>query len=428
VGILLVFANAFFVAAEFALVKVRPTQLEPQVTSNVWRAKLANSMVVHLDAYLSACQVGITLASLALGWIGEPAFAWLIEPIVRLIPGATEATLHQASIALAFLVITVLHIVVGEMAPKSFAIRKPLSTSLWIAVPLWIFYKVTFPAIWSLNHMSNWILRLMGIQPVSHTVGVSDESELRRMLAATADDRMSDQKRELLDNVFELSHRITRQVMVPRNEVVYLDTERPLDRNLRRARESGHTRFPLCNGNLDEVVGLIHIKDIFRAGTLPEGLTAVQRDITLVPETLSLDRLLRRMRREHVQMCAVLDEHGGISGIVTMENVVEEIVGDIQDEFDLEEPEIVARGENVYDVVGSMLIADLENELDVELSDRDEDTIAGVVLSELGREPRIGDKVEVGGMLAEISELDGNRITRLRTVLADSQDSSAAKN
>jgi CBS domain containing-hemolysin-like protein len=424
-GLVLVFINGFFVAAEFALVKVRPTQLEPHVAAAGSRGRLAKSMVVHLDAYLSACQLGITLASLALGWIGEPAFAWVVEPVVRLVPGTTDATVHQVSLAVAFMVITILHIVVGELAPKSFAIRKPVRTSLWIALPLWLFNKLTYPAIWLLNHASNFLLGLIGIEPVTEQDGVSDEAELRRILAATGDDRLSEQKRELLDNVFELSHRSARQAMLPRNEVVYLDTEQSMEQNLQRARQSGHTRFPLCNGDLDHLVGLIHIKDIFRADTLSDGLVGLKRDITVVPETLPLDRLLRRMRLEHVHMCAVLDEFGGISGIVTMENVVEEVVGDIQDEFDMEEPELVARGDDVYDVAGSMLIADLEDELSLELHDRDEDTIAGVVLSELGRQPRVGDKVEAGRMEAEILELDGNRITRVRAEVSPAKNEAA---
>lgn len=419
-GLLLVLLNGFFVAAEFALVKVRPTQLQPLLASDSKRGKLANNMVVHLDAYLSACQLGITLASLALGWIGEPAFAWIVEPVVSLFPGTTEATVHQISIGVSFLVITMLHIVLGEMAPKTMAIRRPVATSLWIAVPLWLFYRASFPLIWILNAASNQLLRLVGLEPVGgHSGGVSDEAELRRMLDATGRDRLSDQKRELLDNVFELSERIVRQAMVPRNEVVFLNTEQSMERNLRRARESGHTRFPLCDGDLDHVVGLVHIKDIFRAVPVPESLLEVKREITLVPETLTLDRLLRRLRLEHVQMSAVLDEHGGISGIVTMENVVEEIVGDIQDEFDMEEPEIIDRGDSVYDVAGAMLIADLENELKVELHDRDEDTIAGVVLSELGREPQVGDQIEVGRMSAEIREVDGHRITRVTITVAE---------
>lgn len=420
IGLLLVFVNGFFVAAEFALVKVRPTQLAPHASTASGRGKIASHMVVHLDAYLSACQLGITLASLALGWIGEPAFAWIVEPLVQRFPGTTEASVHQVSIAVSFMVITILHIVVGELAPKSIAIRKPVGTSLWVAMPLWLFYKVTYPAVWILNHASNFLLRRIGIEPVTEQGGVSDEAELRRMMAATGDDRLSAQKRELLDNVFELSDRSTRQAMVPRNEVVYLNTQQTLERNLQRARESGHTRFPLCDGDLDHVTGLVHIKDIFRAETLPSSLLEIRRDITVVPETLTLDRLLRRMRLEHVHMCAVLDEYGGISGIVTMENVVEEIVGDIQDEFDMEEPEIVQRSDNVYDIAGSMLIADVEDELEVELSDRDEDTLAGVVLSELGRQPQTGDQIEVERVSAKILELDGNRITKVRlTILPD---------
>ena len=424
-GFFLVLLNGFFVAAEFALVKVRPTQLSPFQGSK--RGKLASHLVTHLDNYLSACQLGITLASLALGWIGEPAFAWIVEPVVRLFPGTTEATVHQASIAVSFLVITILHIVLGEVAPKTVAIQKPVKTSLWIAPPLWLFYTVTYPAIWVLNKASNSLLRLVGIRPMANHGGVSDEAELRRMLAATADDRLSDQKRKLLDNVFELSNRIVRQVMVPRNEVVYLNSEQSLERNLRRARECGHTRFPFCEGALDEIIGLIHIKDLFRAEPPISSLLDVRRDITLVPETLPLDRLLRRMRQERVHMAGVLDEHGGVSGIVTMENVVEEVVGDIQDEFDSEEPDIVRRGEDVYDVAGSMLIQDLEGELEVELHDRDEDTLAGVVLSELGRQPQAEDEVEVGRMEAKILELEGNRITKVRlTVLPPSNEDGEA--
>lgn len=420
-GFFLVILNGFFVAAEFALVKVRPTQLEPHLGAR--RGRLANHLVIHLDNYLSACQLGITLASLALGWIGEPAFAWIIEPMVRMFPGTTDATVHQASVAVSFLVITILHIVLGEVAPKTVAIQKPVRTSLWIAGPLWLFYTVTYPAIWLLNKASNSLLRLVGIRPMENHGGLSDEAELRRMLAATADDRLSEQKRELLDNVFELSNRNVRQVMVPRNEVVYLNTQQTLERNLRRARECGHTRFPLCEGELDQVIGLIHIKDLFRAETPPSSLLELRRDITLVPETLPLDRLLRRMRQERVHMAGVLDEHGGVSGIVTMENVVEEVVGDIQDEFDMEEPDIVRRAEDVYDVAGSMLIQDLESELEVELHDRDEDTLAGVVLSELGRQPQTADEVEVGRMEAKILELDGNRITKVRlTVLPEDEE------
>ena len=414
-GLLLVLLNGFFVAAEFALVKVRPTQIQPWVVRGDRRARVAAHMVHHLDAYLSATQLGITLASLALGWIGEPAFAWILEPLVRLIPGASPALLHSASLTMAFLTITILHIVLGELAPKSIAIRRSEATSLWVAVPLFVFYKVTYPAIWVLNHAANSFLRLFGIPPVTESELAHTEEELRLLLAShESGGRLSEQKSELLDNVFELSHRTARQVKVPRADVVYLSTTRSVEENLEIARQSGHTRFPLCDGDLDKIVGLVHIKDLFRARQPLTDLRQVAREVIFVPETLTLDRLLKRMRAERVHLAAVLDEYGGVSGIVTLENVIEEIVGPIQDEFDTEKPELVKKDENLYQVSGSMLVVDLEDELGIEFSERDEDTIAGVVLSELGRRPRVGDRVEIGPLALEVLEVERNRIKSLR--------------
>jgi CBS domain containing-hemolysin-like protein len=417
-GVFLVGLNGFFVAAEFALVKVRPTQLESHAARGTRRGKIARHMVHHLDAYLSATQLGITLASLALGWIGEPAFAWVLEPLILRIPGTTPALVHPVSITSAFLVITILHIVLGELAPKSLAIRKPEPTSLWVALPLFFFYKVTYPAIWVLNHLANGVLRIFGIQPVQESELAHDEEELRLLLASSDPSRLSLQKRRLLDNVFELSHRTARKIMVPRADVVYLSTDRSVEENLALARQSGHTRFPLCEGDLDQVVGLVHIKDLFRADSPPERLEEMKREIAYVPETLPLDRLLRRMRSERLHMAAILDEYGGVSGIVTLENVIEEIVGEIQDEFDREKPELVQKAENLYEVAGTMLVEDLESELGIELSDRDEDTVAGVVLSDLGRRPRVSDKVQLGPLAVEVVEVVGNRIVTLRLALS----------
>ncbi len=416
-GLFLVFLNGFFVAAEFALVKVRPTQLDPWVARRDRRGRVARHMVRHLDAYLSATQLGITLASLALGWIGEPAFAWLVRPLVELIPGAGEEAVRRASLLVAFLTITTLHIVLGELAPKSVAIRKPEPTSLWVAIPLFLFYKLTYPAIWLLNHSANLILKGFGIRPVSEQELGHDEEELRRILAASDPARLSAQKAELLDNIFELSHSTARQIMVPRADVVYLSTTDDLAQSLERARASGHTRFPLCEGVLDKVVGLVHIKDLFRAQSAPRSLREFARRLLFVPETMPLDRLLRRLRRERVHMAAVLDEYGGVSGIVTLENVVEEIVGEIQDEFDTEQPELVSLGEGLYSVAGAMLVRDFEHELAIEFSDRDEHTIAGLALSELGRSPRVGDQVQIGAVRLEVREVAGHRIVRLQAAL-----------
>jgi CBS domain containing-hemolysin-like protein len=413
-GLLLVALNGFFVAAEFALVKVRPTQLEPQASEGHRRAGVARHMVRHLDAYLSATQLGITLASLALGMIGEPAFAWIVRPLITPFAGENPALVHSVSLTVAFLVITILHIVLGELAPKSIAIRKPEGTSLIVAYPLYFFYKVTYPAIWVLNHAANALLKLVGIAPVSEGELAHDEEELRLLLASSSASQLPPQQRELLDNVFELSHRIARQIMLSRQDVVYLSTTRSLQENLKIARRSGHTRFPLCDGDLDHVIGLIHIKDLFRRERPPTSLTEVARPIAFVPETLQLDRLLRRMRAERFHFAAVIDEYGGVSGIVTLEHVIEEIVGSIQDEFDVEKPELQERGEGVYEISGGMLVEDLEAALGIELSERDEDTIGGVVLSELGRNPAEGDRVELGPVTIEVVEVKHNRVNTVR--------------
>jgi CBS domain containing-hemolysin-like protein len=415
-ALFLVFLNGFFVAAEFALVKVRPTQLDPHV-AGLRRGRVARHMVRHLDAYLSATQLGITLASLALGWIGEPAFAWLVEPVVSLVPGAGPALVHSIALTAAFLTITILHIVLGELAPKSIAIRKSERTALWVAMPLYAFYKVSYPVIWLLNHAANGILKTIGIEPVSEEELGPEEAELRLLLASGHGSRLSEDKRELLDNIFELSHRISRQIMVPRADVVYLDTTRPVERNLSSARRSGHTRYPLCEGSLDRVIGLVHIKDLFRNARPLTSLDEVAREIAFVPETLTLDRLLNRMLAEKIHMAAVLDEYGGVSGIVTLENVIEEIVGQIQDEFDAEKPELTELGDGAFLVSGAMLVEEVEEALDVEFSDRDEDTIGGVVLSELGRRAVVGDQVELGPLLLEVEEVHRNRIRTLRVTV-----------
>jgi len=408
-GLVLVAINGYFVAAEFALVKVRPTQIEPHVERGDLRGRVLQPMITHLDAYLSATQLGITLASLGLGWIGQPAFEWVLRPVIELIPGATEATVQTISLSAAFAVITILHIVLGELAPKSLAIRHPEATALWIALPLYTFYKITYPAIWLLNHAAGFFLSLFGVKPATESEMGHSEEELRLLLSLSGHS-LSDEKQEMLDNIFELSDRVARQIMVPRGDVVFLSTERDVNENLELARSSGHTRFPLVRDSLDDVVGLIHIKDLFRLPEAPADLSIVARPIRFVPEGLALDRLMRQMRAEKAHLAAVLDEWGGVSGIVTLENVIEEIVGEIQDEFDAEQPDLVELGNDLFRVAGGMLVIEIEEALAVELSDRDEDTIGGVVLSELGRRPRVGDRISLGPLRFRVAEVEGNRI------------------
>jgi len=417
-GLLLIALNGFFVAAEFALAKVRPTQIEPRVKRGERAARMVDHMLHRLDAYLSASQLGITLASIALGWVGEPAFSWIVRPLLSRLPGVTDEFVHSASLSAAFLTISVLHIVVGEQVPKTFAIRLPEATSMAIALPMYLFYWIAFPAIWLLNRSANGVLRLFGVKPASEHEIAHSEEELRLLLASSDSAHLAKAKRDLLSGVFELSDRVVRQIMLPRADVVYLSTTRTPSENLAIARSSGHTRFPLCEGELDRIVGLIHIKDLFRNVSIPDDLRQIARPIQFVPETTPLDKLLARMRAERLHLAAVVDEYGGIAGIVTLENVIEEIVGPIQDEFDAEKPELVVKGERLYQVSGAMLVVDLEDELGLEISDRDEDTIGGVVLSELGRRPKVGDRAEVGPLKLEILEVQGNRIRTLRLEVA----------
>jgi CBS domain containing-hemolysin-like protein len=414
----LVLLNGFFVAAEFALVKVRPTQVAAELASGDRRARVARHMIRHLDAYLSSTQLGITLASLALGWIGEPAFAQLIRPLLARFGDPSPALVSSLSITVAFLVITALHIVIGELAPKSIAIRKAAPTALWTAIPLFVFYKLTFPAIWLLNHMANGLLSLIGIRPVTESEAGHSENELRLLLASAEANPLSIQKREIIDRVFDLSATIARQVRVPRTEVVWLSTEVPIEESLELARESAFTRLPVCKGELDQVIGFVHVKDLFRAMAPPRSLEAIVRKLELVPETLSLDRLLERMQLERLHILGVIDEYGGISGIVTLEDVLETLVGELRDEFDAaEKPPVVRLSATEFVVSGALLVRDLEKTLGMELSDRDEDTIGGVALAELGRRPRPADRVELGSVTLEVIEVERGHIGRLRVTV-----------
>jgi CBS domain containing-hemolysin-like protein len=262
----LVLANGFFVAAEFAIVKVRSTQIEPLARRGNRRARLAQHMIAHLDAYLSATQLGITFTSLGLGWVGEPFVAQWIEPLLRRGNIGSDVVLHSVSFALAFGLITFLHIVFGELAPKSLAIQKAKATTLWVAAPLNLFYVVFKPAIWLLNSAANLVLKMIGLHAATESDRAHSEEELRLLLAGSQEKEVSPLARRLALRAFDLRKSIVRQIMAPRRQIHYLDLKRPMEDNLRLARQSKHTRFPLCDGGLDNVVGLVHIKDLLWAG------------------------------------------------------------------------------------------------------------------------------------------------------------------
>ncbi len=420
-ALLFVLANGFFVAAEFAIVKVRPTQLAALVSKGSIRARMARRLTKDLDAYLSATQLGITLASLALGWIGEPAFARLIEPMFVRAGAASAAYAHSISATLAFTIISVLHIVVGELAPKSIAIQKPVGTSLWLAHLLHAFYVVLFPAIWLLNGVSRTLLRAVGIRPVHDIEMAHSPEELRIILSGSEKAGiLSEENREIIEGVFQFSKRTARQIMVPRTDVVVLSTTKSIEENLEIIRITRHTRYPLCDGTLDQTVGLIHVKDLMLAQLRGPGrsLQELKRDVLFIPENSTVDALLQQFIEYKTHMAVVLDEYGGASGIVSLENITEELFGQIQDEFDRERPEIEPLGNGRYRVRGDYLIEDLADRLKVDVGEPDEETIGGYVAARIGREVIEGDRCELGEL--SITVIEAERF-RVRWVLVEAK-------
>ena len=412
-----VIANGYFVAAEFAIVKVRSTQLAELAAKGSARARMGLRLSRHLDAYLSATQLGITLASLALGWIGEPAFARLIEPLFERWGHFSETVAHSISFTIAFVIISVLHIVFGELAPKSIAIREPVGTTLWISHILYFFYLIMFPAIWLLNGMSNMVLRAVGIQPAGEGEVAHSEEELRLILAHSEKAGvLSEPNLEIIEGVFQFQRRTAKQIMVPRTDVTILSTTKTIAENLEIIRETGHTRYPIGEGSLDNAIGFIHVKDLFLAQLQGPGrsLSELRREILFVPENTTVEKLLNQFLETKMHMAVVIDEFGGASGIVSMENITEELFGQIQDEFDRERPEVEPLGNGTYRVRGDYLIEDLADRLDVDLGDPEEATVGGYVAARLGREVEAGDRCRLGNLDIEI--LEGERF-RVRWVL-----------
>jgi CBS domain containing-hemolysin-like protein len=414
--LLLVFLNGFFVASEFALVKVRSSQLDALETGDK-KVELARRVTSHLDAYLSATQLGITLASLALGWIGEPYLARLIRPLLIDFGMRSEPIVHGVSFALGFGMITYLHIVLGEVTPKWLGIRKALVISLWISPPLHLFYLIFRPAIWFLQASANWIMKsVFRMDPVTDTELVHSEEELRVILAENetpADG--TELGNELLINALDFRRRVVRDIMTPRGDVIYLDLQDSFDANVQVAIESGHTRFPLVQGHLDNTVGLIHIKDLMREmKNERHDLLAIKRELMPVPEFMPLEKLLRQFLAKRAHFAVVVDEYGGAVGIVTLDNVVGELVGEIKDEFDQEQvKEFIRLNEGEFIVQGQVNLYELKELADLQLENAEVTTIGGYVVQLLGHLPKQGEEVQVEDYLVTITQADGRRILQL---------------
>ncbi len=417
--ILLVLANAFFVAAEFALVGARRTRLEEMIRAGDRKAILARRAVQSLDRYISATQLGITLASLGLGWVGEPALAHLIEGIFRALPDRLEAlATHTVAVAIAFSIISALHIILGELVPKALALLFPEKISAWVAAPLIGFAWVMTIPIGFLNGTANRLLRLFGVAAPSEKERLHSPEEIRMLVEQSQEGgSMLDQDARMLEGVFEFSEKTAEEVMTPRTRVVALRSDLSAAAAADVVAEAGRSRYPVYAGSLDEIIGVVHAKDILAALRRDPtvALETLIRPPLLVPGTREVEDVLTDMKRLKSHMAVVLDEYGGTAGLVTMEDLLEEIVGEIQDEYDRVEKAPPAEPDPAR-LPGELTIADFNAEHDLELDDTDYTTVGGWVFGQLGRLPRVGDKVAAGPLTLEVAEMEGRRVKSLRVV------------
>ncbi len=420
-ALLLVLLNGFFVATEFAIVKIRPTQLQAMAEQGRPGAQGALKMVHRLDSYLSATQFGITLASLGLGWLGEPAFARIIEPLVSRVVGAEQAAsvVHSVALVVSFSIITFLHIVVGELAPKSLAIQKAEATTLTVSLPMRLFHALFYPGIWLLNGVARWLLGVFGLKAATEAAHTAtSEEELKVILASSAQaGAIATARAELLERALLMVEKTARQVMVPRSQISYLDLEEPLEKNVADARAAGHTILPVCRGSLDRVEGVVNVKDLFfllSRGEL-KSIAQVQRPVLFMPETVTLEQLLAEFRRRKKQMAVVVDEHGGTSGLVTVADVVAEVVGDVA-ELGRKVETVTALPGGKLELPGTAQLDDLEHTLEVEFDvDKAEvTTVAGYLMAKLGRVPVVGDRWPLGELDICVVKTDGPRVQTVR--------------
>ncbi len=417
--ILLVGANGFFVAAEFSLVSVRRTRIAELVASGNASAEAVQKAISNPDRVIAATQLGITLASLGLGWIGEPALSHWLYPVVKLFPGDIQSEVsHSIAAGFSFAIITFLHVVVGELAPKSIALQDPERTSLVVARPTlwteWIFK----PVIVLLNGTGNALLKLVGVKPASGHELVHSVNELKMLVTASAESGVVEEdESEMLHAIFDFGQLLVRQVMIPRTEIIAVDADMPLDEVTRLVTENSYTKLPVYEGDLDQILGILHVKDLLRMitqdGEKSDTARSLARETIYVPETLSVNQLLHQFRDNRQHIAIVMDEYGGTAGLVTLEDLLEEIVGEVRDPFEDETEEIQTMPDGTILVNGLMLIEDVNHHLGLNLIDPHYDTIAGYVMGKLGRIPKTGDVIESGGVRIKVEVMDGMRVERL---------------
>jgi CBS domain containing-hemolysin-like protein len=414
--LVLVLVNGFFVAAEFSLVKVRAARVSELAAAGSRRAEATQRLVRDLDSYLSAIQFGITTASLGLGWVGAPALAPLLRPPLEFVGLTSTTALRATSAVIAFALIAFLHFAVGERAPKSLAIRRADSMSLWVTAPLRLFYILFLPLVWIFDQGAQALLRLLRIEPASEAELAHSEEELRMIIMASQEGGHIDEVEEtIMRRALTFGERSVTDIMVPRTEMAALPADLTIRKALEEVTESNHTRYPVYEDDLDDTIGYVHVKEIYRAS--PErAVRTLLRPIGFISETASIEVALQRFQSTRTPLAIVVDEHGGTAGIVTIQDVVEELIGEVQDEFDRESPLVEEHPQGGFSVDGSARITDLEEILGFEFPDEGYPTLGGRVFEQLQRRPRVGDECNVGSFRGRILEVDGMRITRVLLV------------
>lgn len=419
--IFLIFMNGFFVAAEFAVAKVRPSQLEMLCQQGNKQAEYARSLVEHIDVSLSVTQLGITFTSLGLGWVGEPMVATWIMPIC-LNFGLGEAVGHTVSFTLAFAVITASHIVLGELVPKNMAIQSAEKVTLTIAAPLLLFQKFTYPFVWFLNHVANTVASWMGLSVVTETEEAHSEDEIRILMEESHKHGFIDKTEfDFVDNVFEFADTDVRDIMTPRTEMTCLYLEDSIEENIRVAVREKRTRYPICREGKDDIIGFLHTKDLLDAithGRRPN-LRRLSRHALVVPESMSVSRLLKTMQKTRSQLAIVVDEYGGTAGMATIEDIIEELVGEIQDEFDNERASVEEKEPGLYSVWGRLSLEEVNEEFDLHIDDENVDTLGGWLYSQIEAPPVVGACAVTDEAEYTVEEVERMSITRVTVRLKE---------
>lgn len=412
---ILIALTAFFVTSEFAIVKIRSSRIDQLIEEGNKKAIQVKKVISNLDEYLSACQLGITVTALGIGWLGEPTFATILRTLFVYIT-IPESVIKVLSVSFAFVIMTFLHVVVGELAPKTLAIQKAEFVALWTARPLILFYKIMYPFIWILNGSARFITGLFGLKPTSEHDLAHSEEELRIILSESYESGEINQSEfKYVNKIFDFDDRIAKEIMVPRTEIVSFSKDDTLDSFLQTVYEEKFTRYPIIDGDKDHIIGLVNIKEVLTDLIKNREITAntlhsYTRPIIRVIDTIPIHNLLLKMQKERIHMAILMDEYGGTSGLVTVEDIIEEIVGEIRDEFDMDEiPEIRKIKDGNYLIDAKVLVSEINDLLDIEINDEDVDTIGGWILTE-NYEAKQGDTILLDSYEFKIIDMEDHHI------------------